>query len=121
MRELGKSRAGYTRGSQFVFSQHCKQMRSLGVPEEKIVAIPHGQVGDVFSPLERALPAYTDARVYDGGRVPGEVITVLKAELTDREIMEFTYITTLCMPPSAGPCVRNTTTGRNRWRKCDCP
>ena len=34
LRELGQCRAGWARGSQFVFSQHCKQMRALGMPEE---------------------------------------------------------------------------------------
>ncbi|MET8653039.1 carboxymuconolactone decarboxylase family protein [Nocardia aurea] len=95
LRELGQCRAGYARGSQFVFSQHCKQMRSLGVPEETIAAIPHWQVADCFSPLERAVLAYTDALVYDGGRVADAVFDVLKAHLSDREILELTYITTL--------------------------
>ncbi|MGV0625046.1 carboxymuconolactone decarboxylase family protein [Mycolicibacter minnesotensis] len=95
LRELGQARAGYTRGSQFVFSQHCKQMRSLGMAEEKIAALPSWQVSDAFSGIERAVLAYTDALVYDGGRVPDEVFAVLKAHLSDREIMELTYIT--CM------------------------
>lgn len=95
LRELGQARAGYTRGSQFVFSQHCKQMRSLGMPEQKIAALPHWQISDEFSILERAVLAYTDALIYDGGRVPDEVFAVLKAELSDREILELTYIT--CM------------------------
>ncbi|MBH0121474.1 carboxymuconolactone decarboxylase family protein [Rhodococcus sp. HM1] len=95
LRELGQGRAGYARGSQFVFSQHCKQMRSLGMPEEKIAAIPSWQISDLFSPLERAVLAYTDGLVHDGGRVPDEVFAALQAELSDSEILELTYIT--CM------------------------
>jgi alkylhydroperoxidase family enzyme len=95
LRELGQGRAGYARGSQFVFSQHCKQMRSLGMAEDKIAAIPAWQVSDLFSPLERAVLAYTDGLVHDGGRVPDEVFEVLRAHLSDREVMELTYIT--CM------------------------
>lgn len=95
LRELGQCRAGWARGSQFVFSQHCKQMRSLGVPEEKIAAIPHWQISDAFTPLERAVLAYTDALVHDGGRVPDEVFAALRAALSDQEILELTYITTL--------------------------
>ncbi|MFM1959763.1 MAG: hypothetical protein RL588_1280, partial [Pseudomonadota bacterium] len=34
LRELGQTRAGWAHGSQFVFSQHCKSLRGLGVPEE---------------------------------------------------------------------------------------
>jgi len=95
LRELGQARAGYARGSQFVFSQHCKQMRSLGMADEKIAAIPSWQISDLFSPLERAVLAYTDGLVHDGGRVPDEVFAVLQAELSDSEILELTYIT--CM------------------------
>ena len=95
LRELGQARAGYARGSQFVFSQHCKQMRSLGMTEEKITALPHWQVSDLFSDIERAVLAYTDGLVYDGGRVPDEVFAVLKTHLSDKQIMELTYIT--CM------------------------
>ncbi|MFT7220502.1 MAG: alkylhydroperoxidase family enzyme, partial [Candidatus Azotimanducaceae bacterium] len=29
LRELGQARAGYARGSQFVFSQHCKALRAV--------------------------------------------------------------------------------------------
>ncbi len=31
LRELGQTRAGYTRASQFVYSQHCKSCRALGM------------------------------------------------------------------------------------------
>jgi alkylhydroperoxidase family enzyme len=33
LRELGQIRAGYAAASQFVFSQHAKSMRELGMPE----------------------------------------------------------------------------------------
>jgi alkylhydroperoxidase family enzyme len=95
LRELGQCRAGWARGSQFVFSQHCKQMRALGLPEEKIQAVPHWQTADCFSVLERAVLAYTDALVLAGGRVPDETFAVLKSHLDDEEILLLTYIT--CM------------------------
>lgn len=95
LRELGQTRVGWTRGSQFVFSQHCKSCRAIGISEEKIAAIPAWQVADCFDATERALLAYTDALVYDGGRVADGVFAALKALLTDEEILEFTYITAL--------------------------
>ena len=52
LRELGQTRAGWARGSQFVFSQHCKPMRGLGIAEEKIAAIPHWAAADCFGRLE---------------------------------------------------------------------
>lgn len=95
LRELGQTRAGYTRGSQFVFSQHCKSCRSVGMSEEKIQAIPHWGASDVFAPVERAVLAYTDELVLQSGRVSDGVFNALWEHLSDLEIFELTYITAL--------------------------
>jgi alkylhydroperoxidase family enzyme len=95
LRELGQTRAGWSVGSQFVYSQHCKACRNLGMSEERIVAISSWQVCDLFSPVERAVLAYTDALALEGGRVTDEVFAVLKSHLSDEEILELTYITTM--------------------------
>ena len=93
LRELGQTRAGWARGCQFVFSQHCKSCRALGFSEEKIEAIKHWQVSDEFDELERALLAYTDGLVLSHGRVADGVFAVLKKHLDDQAILDFTYIT----------------------------
>ncbi len=93
LRELGQTRAGWLIGSQFVFSQHCKACRALGFPEEKIEALKAWGVSDLFTPVERALLAYTDALVLAFGRVDEAVFTALRDHLSDEAIMEFTYIT----------------------------
>jgi len=93
LRELGQLRVGYARGSRFVFSQHCKAARDVGLSEEKIQAIRSWSVATVYSPIERAILAYTDCLVLEGGRVPDGVFEALRAELDDTEILEFTYIT----------------------------
>lgn len=95
LRELGQTRTGWARGSQFVFSQHCKSCRGVGISEEKIEAIPSWTTADCWSPVERAVLAYTDALVYDGGRVPDGVFEALREHLSDEEILELTYITAL--------------------------
>jgi len=95
LRELGQTRAGWARGSQFVYSQHCKAARSVGIDEAKIAAIPGWQVADCFSPMERAVLAYADALVYDGGRVADSVFETLKRSLSDEAILELTYVTAL--------------------------
>lgn len=92
LRELGQTRTGYVRGSQFVYSQHCKAARSVGLSEEKIDAIRHWSVGGCYSPIERAVLAYTDCLVLEGGRVPDGVFDALRAELSDEAILELTYI-----------------------------
>ena len=95
LRELGQTRAGWARGCQFVFSQHCKSLRGLKVSEEKIAAIPHWQVADCFDDKERAVLAYADCLVLAGGRTPEAVFDKLKTFLSDVEIFELTYITCL--------------------------
>ncbi|MFO7590851.1 MAG: carboxymuconolactone decarboxylase family protein [Acidimicrobiia bacterium] len=95
LRELGQTRVGWARASRFVFSQHCKSCRTAGISEEKIAAIASWSVATCFTPIERAVLAYTDALVYDGGRVADGVFAALQAELTDEEILELTYITAL--------------------------
>jgi alkylhydroperoxidase family enzyme len=95
LRELGQTRAGWARGSQFVFSQHCKSCRDLGMSEEQIAAIPSWGASELFSPVERAVLAYTDCLVFDGGRVPDGVFDVLRDVLSDEEILELTYITAM--------------------------
>jgi alkylhydroperoxidase family enzyme len=93
LRELGQIRAGFTVGSQFVFSQHCKACRDAGLTEAQIDAIPHWSVAECFSEIERAVLAYTDALVLQRGRVPEGVFAVLQAHLSDEEILELTYVT----------------------------
>ncbi|MFM9865346.1 MAG: carboxymuconolactone decarboxylase family protein [Micropepsaceae bacterium] len=93
LRELGQIRAGWARGSQFVFSQHCKASRDVGLTEEQIKAIPYWSIADCYAPVERAVLAYTDALVLMGGRVPEEIFDALKKHLSHEEILELTYIT----------------------------
>ena len=93
LRELGQARAGFARGSQFVFSQHCKALRACGFSEEQIEAIPAWSATDLFSPVERAVLAYTDDLVLQGGRVADGTFEALRAHLSETEIIELTYIT----------------------------
>ena len=95
LREWAQARAGFAAQSQFVFSQHCKALRGLGVPEEKIAAVPHWQVADCFDDTERIVLAYTDCLVYDLGRVPDALFALLQERFSDREILELTYVASL--------------------------
>lgn len=95
LRELGQTRAGFLRESQFVFSQHCKASRDVGLAEEKIAAIPSWAGSEVFEPIERAVLAYVDELVLQNGRVQDATFERLRAHLSDEEILELTYITAL--------------------------
>lgn len=95
LRELGQTRAGFAAQSQFVFSQHCKSLRSLGVSEERIAAVAYWQAADCFTPLERLVLAFADCLVLDHGRVPDQLWAALAEHLDDVELLELTYITSL--------------------------
>ena len=95
LRELGQTRAGWLRASQFVFSQHCKSCRTLGMSDAKIAAIPTWSTSDQFDEQERVVLAYTDALVGDNGRVPDELFAQLQSHLSDEQILELTYVTAM--------------------------
>lgn len=95
LRELAQARVGWASGSQFVYSQHCKSLRALAVPEEVVAAVPHWAAADCFDPAQRLVLAYTDSLAFDHGRVPDGLFDALRSHLPDEEILELTYITTL--------------------------
>lgn len=95
LRELAQTRAGWVVGSQFVYSQHCKALRALGVPENKIAAVADWQIADCFDEKERSVLAYADGLAMGRGRVPDGVFSKLKSFLSDEEVLELTYITCL--------------------------
>jgi alkylhydroperoxidase family enzyme len=95
LRELGQTRAGFLRESRFVFSQHCKAARDVGLSEQKIEALPSWAGADVFDPIERAVLAYVDELVLQNGRVQDATFERLRTHLPDEEILELTYITAL--------------------------
>jgi len=95
LRELGQARAGWVKSSQFVFSQHCKSLRGLGVSEEKIASVSSWSVAGCFDAKEKAVLAYTDCLCLEGGRTTDAIFDALKRFLSDEEILEFTYITCL--------------------------
>ncbi len=95
LRELGQARAGWSVGSQFVFSQHCKSLRHLGVSEERIAAVPSWPAADCFTEVERLVLAYADCLAVQGGRTPDGLFAALQRHLSDEELLELTYITSL--------------------------
>ena len=92
LRELGQTRVGYTVGSKFVYSQHCKASRLAGLSEEQIQAIAHWSTANCYDETEKAVLAYVDALALQHGRVSDELFARLKELLSDEEILELTYV-----------------------------
>ena len=94
LRELGQTRA------QDLLSVRSLCFRSIVKPramsdsqKSRLVPSLIGLLQHCFSEIERAVLAYTDALVLQRGRVPDGVFEILKAHLSDEEILEFTYVT----------------------------
>ena len=94
LRELAVARTGWAAGSIFVFSQHCKALRRIGVSAECIAALPSWSSESCFSGLERVVLGYTDDLVLGAGRVSDDRFAALQAEISDVAILELTYIVT---------------------------
>jgi alkylhydroperoxidase family enzyme len=92
LRELALTRTGWAAGSVFVFSQHCKALRRLGVNEERIAGIPSWSSESCYSDAERAVLGYTDDLVACGGRVPDQRFAALKNALPDVAILELSFM-----------------------------
>ncbi len=100
LRELGQCRTGWVVGSQFVFSQHCRALRALGVSEERIRAVAVGAASGCFDEFERLVLAYCDALALDHGRVSDEIFEPLLGHLGDEAMLELTYVVTLYLAHS---------------------
>ncbi len=96
-KELGLLRAGFGKGSKFVYSQHCKAARRAGIPEEKIAAVSAWASSDLFNPMERAVLAFADELVLADGRVQEATFDRLKQHLSDEAILELAYAVTMYM------------------------
>ena len=93
LRELAIARAGWARGSRFVFSQHCKVARREGCPEDKIDALAAWSSATIYSPLERAVLGYTDDLVQGGGRSSDRRFQDMRdLGLDDIQIFELTFM-----------------------------
>lgn len=92
LRELGITRAGWARGSRFVYSQHCKVLRREGCSEEKIRAIPAWSSSDVFNSIERTVLGFTDDLILGNGRSSEQRFEDLRKELDDLQIFELTFM-----------------------------
>lgn len=95
LRGLVLARTGYIRESHFVYSQHCKSARMLGVAEEKIAGLPAWSVHDCYTPRERATLAFVDAVAGADGRVHDDVFTALKTHFNTEEILVLLYFINL--------------------------
>jgi alkylhydroperoxidase family enzyme len=92
LRELAIVRAGFVTGSQFVFSQHSKVARAVGLSKAEVEAVPAWATSDALGREQRAVLAYVDELVLQNGRVQDPTFDVLRSFLSDTAILELTIV-----------------------------
>jgi alkylhydroperoxidase family enzyme len=92
LRELAICRAGFVTGSRFVFSQHSKVGRAVGLTQEQVDAVRAWGVSDLFSPAQRCVLAYVDELLLQHGRVQDETFDALRAHLDEPAILELSVV-----------------------------
>ena len=95
LRELGQTRAGWLRGSQFVFSQHCKSCRTVGLSDELIAAIPTWSTSPLFDDRRARRPGVHRRPRRRRRPRARRIVRGAPSHLSDVEILELTYITCL--------------------------
>ncbi|GIT20519.1 MAG: hypothetical protein CM1200mP40_02010 [Gammaproteobacteria bacterium] len=53
--------------------------------------IPHWEVSNVYDAKDRAILAWSDALILQGGRASDELFEALHSHLSDKDILELTY------------------------------
>ena len=92
LRELAICRAGFVTGSRFVFSQHSKVARAVGLTQEQVEAVPAWAVSTVFSSTERCVLAYVDELLLQHGRVQDATFAALRDQLSEEAVLELSVV-----------------------------
>jgi alkylhydroperoxidase family enzyme len=90
--ELAITRIGWACGCRWMYSEHSKLLRGLGLSDETITALQSWQTSEAFTPEQRAVLAYADCMTQDHGRTPDGVFAQLQAAFNEEQIIELTYI-----------------------------
>ena len=92
LRELAITRVGILLGAEYEVVAHKRLGRSVGIPENQIVALEEGASSDAFNEVEKALLAYTDDLVANPGA--GATFETIASHLNAEEMVELTLAIT---------------------------
>jgi alkylhydroperoxidase family enzyme len=92
LRELAICRAGFVTGSRFVFSQHSKVARAVGLSPDKVAAVPAWAVSGLFDESERIVLAYVDELLLQHGRVQDATFAALRDHLSEEAVLELSVV-----------------------------
>jgi AhpD family alkylhydroperoxidase len=88
-RELAILRIAVINGAQYEFEAHVPFARQEGVTQAQLDALAADRVPEALTDADRAVLDYADAMTR-AVRVPDEVFARVRAQLSDRELVELT-------------------------------
>lgn len=89
LRELAILRIGHVNKAHYEWTQHVRIGLAVGVPQEKIDAVPEWESSDIFDETERAVLAYTD-EVNRNIKASDGAFSKIQSLLGDKETVELT-------------------------------
>lgn len=93
LRTLVKLRASQVNGCAFCIDMHWKEARSGGESEARLYGLDAWRENPIYTPKERAVLAWTEAVTrLDRGHVDDAVYQLARAELSERDLAELTYL-----------------------------
>ena len=90
LREIAILRVAQLAGSEYEFAHHIRIARGAGLTLEEIARLQDYDESELFSELDRAVIAYTDAAAQLRPDAP-ELARALKRWLSDRELVELSF------------------------------
>ena len=95
--ELAITRTGWVCGCRWMFSEHSKILRGLGVAEEQLAAILNWSVHEGFTLQERVVLACADCLALEHGRIPDGLFAEVRKYFDEEQVIELIYITSMFM------------------------
>jgi alkylhydroperoxidase family enzyme len=93
--ELAITRVGWVCGCRWMFSEHSKILRGIGVAEDSIAALRNWAIHPDYTPAERAVLAYTDCLALEHGRTSDGLFAELQKFFDEEQLVELTYIASM--------------------------
>ncbi|HET7108183.1 MAG TPA: carboxymuconolactone decarboxylase family protein [Candidatus Acidoferrum sp.] len=87
-----KLRASQINGCAFCIDMHWKDARAAGETEQRLYGLNAWRESPYYSDRERAALAWTESlTLIAASQAPDEVFTAVKAQFSDKEIVDLTY------------------------------
>lgn len=91
LRELAIVRAGYLCGADYEYQAHRKAARRVGVSDAELEGATQGESATVFSDVQKAVMAYTDALTASPPKMDDTLFQRVRSHLSEAETVELSF------------------------------